>query len=80
MWLRLQAFGRAKAGFTLVEAMVALAILAIGLLGACYALHVSYFIDDESVRILHHSPDKEGKVGLRGDFNKAQSKVYEKLK
>lgn len=72
---------RAKcmAGFTLVEAMVAIAILAIGLLGVGYTLHVSFSIGQENVRTLHHRADEKGELGIRDQFNKDQATIFGKL-
>jgi len=75
------AVNRAKcsAGFTLVEAMVAIAILAIGLLGVGYTLHVSFSMGQENIRTLHRPADEKGELGLRDQFNKDQATIYGKL-
>ena len=72
----LKVLDQSTAGFTLVEAMVAIAILAIGLLGVGYTLNVSSFIDQGSIQALHRPPDAQGKAGVRDNFNNDQSTVY----
>lgn len=67
-------------GFSLVEAMVAVAILAIGLMGVGYALHVASQVNFQSIQILHRSPDTQGQKGLRDTFNTLQATVYGSLK
>jgi|GEM_PF-1105457 len=71
---------RSQRGFSLVEAMVAIAILAVGLLGVGYSLHVASQVNLESIQILHRSPDAQGKIGLRDSFNSLQATVYGNLK
>ena len=80
LWSGLKVLDQSTAGFTLVEAMVAIAILAIGLLGVGYTLNVSSFIDQGSIQALHRPPDAQGKVGVRDNFNIDQSTVYGTLK
>jgi prepilin-type N-terminal cleavage/methylation domain-containing protein len=80
LWSGLKVLDQSTAGFTLVEAMVAIAILAIGLLGVGYTLNVSSFIDQGSIQALHRPTDAQGKVGVRDNFNNYQSTVYGTLK
>ena len=70
---------RNKAGFTLMEAMVAILILTVGLLGVGYGLHVSYKIDNDSIGLLSRTENNK-KVGLRDVFNDGQLSVYGTLK
>jgi type II secretory pathway pseudopilin PulG len=66
-------------GFTIVEAMIAIVILAIGLLGVGYTIHVSYSIGQENVRTIHRAADEKGEVGIRDKFNQDQANIYGKL-
>lgn len=77
---RLKLITRSESGFSLIEAMIAIVILAVGLLGVGYMLHVSSQVDMESISILHHPPDANGNVGLRDRFNQEQRTVYGTLK
>ena len=72
-------FTRSKAGFTLMEVMVAILILTVGLLGVGYGLHVSYKIDNDSIGLLSRTENSK-KVGLRDIFNDGQLSVYGTLK
>ncbi|MGC8908629.1 MAG: type IV pilus modification PilV family protein [Desulfomonilaceae bacterium] len=67
-------------GFSLIEAMVAIAILAISLLGVGYALHVASQINTQNIQILHRTGDAQVKPGVRDAFNAMQSSVYGNLK
>jgi len=66
-------------GFTIVEAMIAIVILAIGLLGVGYTIHVSYSIGQENIRTIHRAADDKGDVGIRDKFNQDQANIYGKL-
>ncbi len=71
---------RRQRGFSVVEAMVSVVILAICLMGIGYALHVSSQMNIQSVQLLHRSGDGQGEKGLRDSFNALQASVYGTLK
>jgi prepilin-type N-terminal cleavage/methylation domain-containing protein len=56
-------FTRSRAGFSLVEVMVAILILTVGMLGVGYGLHVSYKIDDDSIGLLRRTEYKKDSDG-----------------
>jgi prepilin-type N-terminal cleavage/methylation domain-containing protein len=63
-------FTRSKAGFSLVEVMVAILILTVGMLGVGYGLHVSYKIDDDSIGLLRcteYKKDSDGNYVYKKD-------------
>jgi len=77
---RLRMTLRSSKGFSLIEAMVAIVILAVCLLGVGYALHVASQVNTESIQILHRAGDAHVKPGVRDAFNAMQSNVYGSLK
>lgn len=72
--------GRNQNGFSIVEAMISIVILAIGLLGASYVLHVSHRVERDNMSILHRSTDVKDEAGLRDKFNEQQVNVYGALR
>jgi len=80
LWSHLRCFASSKAGFTIVEAMVAIAILAIGLLGVGKLLTLSaqYQIGYHDQAGTWHEGNVKNLVSTRTNFNSKQG--YSKLK
>ena len=80
LWFRLKVLSRNKAGFSLVEVMVAIAILAIGLLGVCKLLTISvqYQVGYHDQLGTWHPGNIENLKNIRVDFSTKQ--VYKFIK